>query len=529
MATVPRPHGRRRLQTAVLAAAATLLAGGGLAAAAPPRATAPAPATAAAAGTPLYVPAYEACLAATNLTGNAPASAYVAGYSNVLKLDNAAIVGFPDLALAHTLGTDEVLKVGGVTVPSPQGPDNFTCSVVRLQLDHQGRREFPSIRATFLGFGFMPVTATVHLTQAGPPLLSDCPAEDGTTRPECVPILVVVFNHTRGPTGPIGSFQVVTVADVSLRLSDVTVNGEPLDVGDDCRSTGSLSTPDSPVESGRLVLTGGNQPADPTPQYAAIAFGGALAGAPTIPPLTGCNGADEDLDPLFNAVVSGPDNDAKIVQGPLCATIFPLNCTPESRPKYAPIWQVTDGGAFAGTAAGATTVGIFGTSAGRTMTITCARSAVGGSVTDTALRPPRGHFGSVRFSLEGCNGSDGSAWTITQDGDAAIYGALHDPEAGTSYGGVANLSLTLRGTGNGTGVPAGGPPCTATVRGGLTMSYHNPPQPVLAVGRVLAGRSIGSTLTPIETDCADIASGTQVITASYPLSTGTAVITSPVP
>jgi hypothetical protein len=527
---MPRPPGRRRLQTAVLAAAAALLAGGGLAAAAPPRGgTAPGRVAAAAAGTPIYVPAYLACRDATNLFGNAPASAYVAGYSNVLKLANAAIVGFPDLALAHTLGTDEVLKAGGVTVPSPQGPDNYTCSVVRLQLDHQGRREFPPIRATFLAFGFMPVTATVHLTQTGPPLLSDCLAEDGTTRPECPPILVVVFNHTKGPTGPVGSFQVVTVADVSLRLSDVSVNGEPLDVGDDCRGTAPLSTPDSPVESDRLVLAGGNQPADPIPQYAAIAFGGALAGAPTIAPLTGCNGAEEDLDPLLNAVVSGPNNDAKVVQGPLCATIFPLNCTPDAAPKYAPIWEITDGGAFAGTASGPTTIGIFGTSAGRTMTITCARSAVNGTVTNTALRPPRGHFGGIGFTLDGCNGSDGSTWTITQDGDAAIYGALHDPDAHTTYGGVANLSLKLRGTGTGTGAPAGGTPCTATVSGGLTMSYHNPPQPVLAVARALAGRSIGSTLTPIGSDCADIASGTQVITANYPLSTGSAVITSPIP
>ena len=98
----------------------------------------------------------------------------------------------------------------------------------------------------------------------------------------------------------------------SIQVENVLVNGTPLDVGSDCHT----------VRPFPLVLTG-------KPPYE-LQTGGVLNGTITVPPFTGC-GVGENLDPIFNASVSGPGNFVQLTQGSLCVSwvstgAFPSGC-----------------------------------------------------------------------------------------------------------------------------------------------------------------------------------------------------------
>jgi hypothetical protein len=185
---------------------------------------------------------------------------YITGYSNVKKLNGAVLIeaGFMNVALA-----------------------NFRLEGDYGYQDNRGDMPaggFPPSTATFLGFGFMPIKATMELTQVD---VIDVNVEAQ---------LVIPFDYL-----------VRTTADMSVRIYDVTVNGVPLDVGQNCRT----------AEPMRTVLSGG------TPDYTNIHFGGPLSGIVTIPRFSGC-GVHEDLDPLLTGMVSGPDNYVRLTQGNLC-------------------------------------------------------------------------------------------------------------------------------------------------------------------------------------------------------------------
>jgi hypothetical protein len=94
----------------------------------------------------------------------------------------------------------------------------------------------------------------------------------------------------------------------NLALSDVTVNGQPLDVGPHCRTSTPLA----------INLSG-------IPPYQPL-LGGPLEGVLTIPPLSGC-GTTEDLDPLLTAPLTGSGNLVRIIQGTPCSAFIP-NCVP---------------------------------------------------------------------------------------------------------------------------------------------------------------------------------------------------------
>jgi hypothetical protein len=47
----------------------------------------------------------------------------------------------------------------------------------------------------------------------------------------------------------------------------------------------------------------------------------------TVPPFTGC-GVGENLDPIFNATISGPGNFVKLTQGTLCTPNSGSGCPP---------------------------------------------------------------------------------------------------------------------------------------------------------------------------------------------------------
>jgi hypothetical protein len=298
---VPGNRIRWLIRTATVAV--TLVAAGTLTSAAPAsehrtRAAPPRPPTAAQAAPPTP----PAC-SAFQVPGQIQqlGCAYVVGYSNVTKLGGAAVLGSPDPGLASVVITKNV----SFCVPSNislalciiRGGVRHTVTDYKFMLEPNGitpglsETEFPPSTATFLTFGFMPVSATMHLS-----LLAPITGSAETTQANRQPTLVSTTLAGR----------------ISIRLSDVKVNGVPLDVGPDCRTTAP--------ETDNLTLTGsGNNTANPPTGYT-VARGGPLTGTTTIPPFSGCRGANgEDLDPLFTAPLSGPNNYVKMIQGNLCS------------------------------------------------------------------------------------------------------------------------------------------------------------------------------------------------------------------
>ncbi|WP_411080373.1 DUF6801 domain-containing protein [Streptomyces sp. cmx-18-6] len=209
------------------------------------------------------------------------AETYAAGYANAAKLDGAVSLGpaFMKVVLNKRYINDSCASTVDVTS--------------EVEFEHEGKRQLPPAKATFLSYGFMPTTATMVLEQVGPP--------------------AVVQTHTvtNTPTYPEES---TVTAQLSMRLYDVEVNGVPLDVGPDCRTV-------RPFEQ---VLKGYGQSYPPAGYL--VATGGNLTGNAHIPPFKGC-GVDEDLDPLFTSAISSSgkkaDNYTKMTQAPLCVATNP--------------------------------------------------------------------------------------------------------------------------------------------------------------------------------------------------------------
>ncbi|MFD4336308.1 DUF6801 domain-containing protein [Streptomyces anulatus] len=217
------------------------------------------------------------------------AETYAAGYANAAKLDGAAALGpaFMKVVLNKRYINDSCAST--VDVSS------------EVNFDYQGRRQLPPTKATFLSYGFMPTTATMTLEQVGPP--------------------AAIHTHTvtNTPTYP---EETTVTAQLVMRLSDVEVNGVPLDVGPDCRTA-------RPFEQ---VLRGYGQSYPPAGYL--VAYGGTLTGYAHIPPFEGC-GVSEDLDPIFTSAISSPgkkaDNYTKMTQAPLCVATNPEG--PDCPPK----------------------------------------------------------------------------------------------------------------------------------------------------------------------------------------------------
>ncbi|MFQ6853867.1 DUF6801 domain-containing protein [Streptomyces sp. 35M1] len=209
------------------------------------------------------------------------AETYAAGYANAAKLDGAAALGpaFMKVVLNKRYINDSCAST--VDVSS------------EVNFDYEGKRQLPPTKATFLSYGFMPTTATMTLEQVGPP--------------------AAIHTHTvtNTPTYP---EETTVTAQLIMRLSDVEVNGVPLDVGPDCRT-------ERPFEQ---VLKGYGQSYPPAGYL--VAYGGTLTGYAHIPPFEGC-GATEDLDPIFTSAISSPgkkaDNYTKMTQAPLCVATNP--------------------------------------------------------------------------------------------------------------------------------------------------------------------------------------------------------------
>lgn len=248
--------------------------------------------------------------------------AYLAGYADVQKLKEAALVGpgphgVPPAALLHadTYASD----IGCV----PKQPTLAACikhhgvihvySCTVAQLDYRKQLEFPPARATFLNFGFVPVTAMMQLSETTWPH-SHPPTENkkcytgfnkGTPVPLKSPVVTVFSDLNDSPTA---KFPVLNISEtyLTIHISQVTVNGVPLDVGPNCGTT-------EPVDA---VLTGHGHNGPPPTGYT-LDLGGPLTGNVTIPQFKHC-GVGENLNPLFDASISGPMNFQLMTQGSLC-------------------------------------------------------------------------------------------------------------------------------------------------------------------------------------------------------------------
>lgn len=152
---------------------------------------------------------------------------------------------------------------------------------------HQGKHPrygtFPVAHSTVLGFGSIPITASLHLTQI---------VHHG--------LYVPVTVRTAGQTvAPFKRFPAHVHGLVDVRISRVMVDQVPLHVGPDCHSATPM----------HLRLIGG--------KHYDLFQGGVLKGTETIPPFTGCGTGGDDLDPLLDGTIAGPGNTLRMVQGNL--------------------------------------------------------------------------------------------------------------------------------------------------------------------------------------------------------------------
>jgi hypothetical protein len=131
-----------------------------------------------------------------------------------------------------------------------------------------GKLTLPPTRGTFLAFGFMPVNATTSFTQQG------------------------------SATGTFNNGIADVTLDITLGISDTTVNGTPLAAGAAC----DTAQPVAVRLTGPLSLVGSSDFTSPF----------------TIPDFRGC-GTTENLNRLFDGLVAGPGN--------VLDTVLTLRCS----------------------------------------------------------------------------------------------------------------------------------------------------------------------------------------------------------
>lgn len=203
-----------------------------------------------------------------------PVCAWIDGFSNVNKLRGAAELG-PGLL---NIDLNEKFKITNTNI----------ISLSSAQLFYHGKMELPPTQTTFLTFGFVPVSATLELVELKPISIHS----DETLKPPTFKITASATSYLR------------------IRIYNVRVNGEPLDVGSHCQSQ-------SPF---KLVLHGkGETLSHPVTHEVGytVQTGGPLTGLVSVPPFSGC-GVGENLDRLFTASISGSHNFTLQTQGTTC-------------------------------------------------------------------------------------------------------------------------------------------------------------------------------------------------------------------
>lgn len=163
-----------------------------------------------------------------------------------------------------------------------------------------------------LAFGMIPVEVTVHVSQQRGADGTPVPIPLSTTEDA---LLVDGAYTVRSP----GS-SIETAVDV--RLSDLEVDGVPVDLGPDCRTAVPA---DLTLRSGGYELTPQEKVSlmstrEGLETLYLAGIGGRLTGNLTVPAFVGCTADGEDLSPLLTTAVSGPDNDVVLqLTGPGCS------------------------------------------------------------------------------------------------------------------------------------------------------------------------------------------------------------------
>lgn len=224
--------------------------------------------------------------------------AWVAGYADVRKLNGASFLG-PAMVAVHA----------GIILDYNYQRSKYFQQDSAAELDYQSchrtarhklkcttRHGLPPTQATFLAFGFTPATATMHLDEIG---------------------TLDLFG-----VGTISALQNnFSWALMRLTVSNVKINGTPLNVGPHCQAVRPL----------RIKLVGR------APSYS-LQLGGPLDGDVNIPAFKDC-GVGENLDPIFGTMrrgvmvgtISGKHNFSILTQGTLCTPAQGTGCPPRKR------------------------------------------------------------------------------------------------------------------------------------------------------------------------------------------------------
>jgi hypothetical protein len=207
--------------------------------------------------------------------GGSDDAAFVDGTATVRKA--RTVVTLPRVLLRSYANETSKTKNHILTAASPS-----------WAVTHIGRHPrfgiFPVAHSAVLGFGAIPITADLHLSQL-------------VRHGQIVPI--VVHSKTR-ISPPFHAYPAHVIGDVDVRISNVLVDRVPLHVGPDCHSAVPM----------HLNLVGGAR------DYT-LFQGGPLRGTVTIPPFTGCGIGGDNLDPLLTGTISGPGNKIVQIQGNL--------------------------------------------------------------------------------------------------------------------------------------------------------------------------------------------------------------------
>lgn len=161
--------------------------------------------------------------------------------------------------------------------------------------------DFAPIHAQTLAFGSIPIALDLDVS-----LL-----RTSDNRPQPLHLEQITTNHqpSRSLVDPTITGQLV------VGISNVTIDGVSLNVGSSCRS----ATPGSINATATAWFDFAHHPPPPnatTPYYFSVFTGGYLHGTLTVPAFAGCRNGSDDLDPLFNATVSGDTDLQLYTDGP---------------------------------------------------------------------------------------------------------------------------------------------------------------------------------------------------------------------
>lgn len=210
----------------------------------------------------------------------------------------------------------------------------------------------PDTTVRLVAFGSIPATATLSMKMV---------RKNGAIQPWTVATWVTGATNFPGCDGPTANsyFRTLIAGQVQISLSDLVVDGVPVDLGPSCRAAhpadvwlwgvkpyiplqgGSLGQYEGVVDRNGDPLRGSTGPLD-SPYYQEL--NGKSIPDPRgvdIPPFIGCGSGGDDLSPLVTAMASGPNNPVRVNQGgPMFTPYDPddlLKCDSPSRcPLPAP-------------------------------------------------------------------------------------------------------------------------------------------------------------------------------------------------